>query len=179
LHISLPYNHFMPDRAHSDGNGDLHRRLAARLRDQGGDIRRLTSGLDEEALARRPVPENWSLKELVCHLWRVQEVFEMRIEAMLTENHPQITPYNPENDPEFHEKVKQTCAEMLDGFLADREELVALLDSLPPADWRHHGAHPEYPHYDVQFAVEYLIHHEAHHIYQMFQRRPVAVKPRG
>jgi hypothetical protein len=165
--------------AHFGGNGDLHRRLAARLRDQADDIRRLTSGLDEEALAHRPVPENWSLKELVCHIWRVQEVFEMRIEAMLTERNPHIKPYGPENDPEFDEKLKHTCVELLEGFFEDREELLALLDSLPPADWRNHGVHPEYPHYDVQFAVEYLVHHEAHHIYQMVQRRPVAAKLRG
>ncbi|HEX8984771.1 MAG TPA: DinB family protein [Bryobacteraceae bacterium] len=164
--------------AHSrSGNGDLHTRLAARLRDQAGDIRRLTSDLDEETLASRPVPERWSLKELVCHLWRVQEVFEMRIEAMLTETKPMIAPYVPNGDPEFDEKMKSTCAELVEAFLAEREQLLALLVSLPASDWRHQGVHPEFPEYDVQFAVEYLGHHEAHHIYQMFQRRPVHPKP--
>jgi DinB superfamily len=168
----------MAEKGLNGNSDDLHARLAARLRDQAADICRLTSGLDEKTLAARPVPENWSLKELVCHVWRVQEVFEMRIEAMLTQTNPNIKPYCPEDDSEFSAKLKNSCAELLDGLLTDREELLALLDSLPPADWRHHGTHPEYPHYDVQFAVEYLVHHEAHHIYQMFQRRPVA-KPRS
>jgi DinB superfamily len=164
--------------AHSrSGNGDLHTRLAARLRGQAEDIRRLTSDLDEEALASRPAPERWSLKELVCHLWRVQEVFEMRIESMLTQTKPTIAPYGPTDDPEFHEKMRSTCAELVEAFLAEREQLLALLVSLPPSDWRHQGVHPEFPNYDVQFAVEYLGHHEAHHIYQMFQRRPVHLKP--
>ena len=30
---------------------------------------------------------------------------------------------------------------------------------------------PQYGGYDVHFCVEYLAHHEAHHIYQMLQRR--------
>jgi uncharacterized damage-inducible protein DinB len=167
----------VPDYASSGGNDDLHPRIVARLRDHAKDIRRLTAGLDEAALAHRPVPENWSIKELLCHMWRVQEVFEMRIEAMLTETNPPITPYGPEDDSEFQEKLKSTGAELVDGFLAHREEFLALLASLPPADWRHHGRHPEYVHYDVQFAVEYLMHHEAHHIYQIFQRRPVTAKP--
>ncbi len=165
--------------AHSrSGNGDLHVGLAARLRAHAEDILRLTSGLDEETLATRSAPERWSLKELVCHLWRIQEVFEMRIEAMLTQSNPLLTPYSPEDDSEFEQKMKSTAAELLEGFLAEREQLLALLSSLPPGDWRHQGRHPEYPHYDVQFAVEYLGHHEAHHIYQMFQRRPVNQQPR-
>ncbi len=100
----------------------------------------------------------------------------MRIEAMLTESNPVIEPYGPENDPEFDAKMTHTCAELVEGFAADREELLALLASLTPADWRNQGQHREYPRYDVQFAVEYMLHHEAHHIYQMMQRRPVAAK---
>jgi len=167
----------MPANSRS-GNGDWHSRLTARLRDQAEDVRRLASGLAEEALAARVAPERWSIKELVCHIWRVQEIFEMRIEAMLTETNPSIAPYGPENDPEFDEKMKCSCAELVEGYLAEREQFLALLTSLPPSDWRHHGRHPEFPEYDVQFAVEYLGHHEAHHIYQMFQRRPVASKAR-
>jgi hypothetical protein len=153
------------------GGEELHARLAARLREQAGDIRRMLCGLDEEALASRPLPLKWSLKELLAHLWRVQEVFEARIAAMLTQTKPTLASYDQENDPEFDEKLKNSCDEILAGFLGDREELIALLNSLSAADWRHRGIHPEYRHYDVQFAIESLVYHEAHHIYQMFQRR--------
>lgn len=100
----------------------------------------------------------------------------MRIEAMLTEHNPVFAPYAQDNDPEFVEKLQNTSPALLDGMLSDREQLLALLDSLRPSDWRKHGIHPEYPHYDIQFAVEYLVHHEAHHIFQMFQRRPIGLK---
>ncbi len=165
----------MPDYTEPGGPNGVHARLAARLRDQANDIRRLTAGLDEEALAHRPIPEKWSLKEQVAHLWRVQEVFESRIEAMLTQTKPALTPYDPAGDLEFGAKLNNACEDLLAGFFGDREELAALLDSLSPADWRHRGIHPEYRHYDVQFAVEYLMHHEAHHIYQMLQRRELVV----
>jgi hypothetical protein len=161
----------MPAYAERGGADGLHTRLAARLRDQANDIRRLVSGLDEEALARRPIPEKWSLKELVAHLWRVQEVFESRIEAMLTRTKPTLKSYDPEGDLEFAAKLANTSGDLLAGFLGDREELASLLDSLSPGDWRHRGIHPEYRHYDVQLAVEYMACHEAHHIYQMLQRR--------
>lgn len=150
---------------------EVHGRLAARLREQANDVRRLTAGLDEDSLAERTIPGKWSLKEIVCHLWRVQEVFEGRIEAMLTQANPSIVPYSPDQDSEFGEKLQSQAAELVEGFLAEREQLVTLLASLSASDWRRSGSHPEYPHYDVQFQVEYMTYHEAHHIYQMIQRR--------
>ncbi len=146
-------------------------RLVSRLQDQGQEMRRLVSGLDEETLAARTVPGKWSLKELVAHLWRVQEVFEARIESMLTENNPIISRYEPDGDPEFDEKLRATTEELLSGILTEREQLLALLDSLSTGDWHRPGSHPEFPHYDVSFQVELLVWHEAHHIYQMMHRR--------
>jgi len=35
----------------------------------------LVSGLDEATFAKRIKPDQWSLKELVCHLDRVQQIF--------------------------------------------------------------------------------------------------------
>jgi hypothetical protein len=148
-----------------------HQRLVMRLRDQANEVARLVSGLDEDVLARRTVPGKWSLKELVAHLWRVQEVFEGRIEAMLTHSDPPIGRYEPDGDPEFEEKLKSTACELLEGFRTEREQLTTLLDSLSTGDWHRAGAHPDFPHYDVHFQIEYMIWHEAHHIYQMLQRR--------
>ncbi len=150
---------------------DPHSRLVVRLQSQAEDVRRLTSGLDEAALAQRGVPGKWSLKELVCHLWRVQEVFEGRIEALLTQNHPTIVPYTTEGDSEFEEKLKCPGAELEEGFLTEREQFITLLASLSAGDWRRSGVHPEFPYYDVHFQVEAMVHHEAHHVYQIFQRR--------
>ncbi|HET9320663.1 MAG TPA: hypothetical protein VFO27_12840, partial [Bryobacteraceae bacterium] len=62
----------MPEHhTHSDKH-EAHRRLIARLRQQADDVRRIAAGLDEVSLAKRTIPEKWSLKELVCHLHRVQ-----------------------------------------------------------------------------------------------------------
>jgi hypothetical protein len=150
---------------------ELHRKLVGRLRQQAEDVRRLTSGLDEDSLARRLKPAQWSLKELVCHLWRVQQVFAGRIEAMLARDHPAITRYDPEGDPEFERLAALPASESLAGFLDHRARLAGRLDTLSPADWHRPGRHPEFPCYDVHFQVEYMAHHEAHHIYQMYQRR--------
>src|SRR3984893_10846414 len=160
----------MSEHAHKDKH-EAHRQLVDRLRQQANDVRRLTSGLDEEMLAKRTVPEKWSLKELVCHLHRVQEIFAGRVEATLAEDNPAIARYEPEGDAEFEKMAAKPAKDSLTGFLENRERLAQRLAALTPAEWHRRGAHPEFPNYDVHFQVEYMTHHEAHHIYQMFQRR--------
>ena len=150
---------------------EAHRRLIARLREQADDIRRITSGLDEQQLATRTFPEKWSLKELVCHLWRIHQVFDGRLDVMLAQDNPAVANYEPEGDPEFDKMAARPAAESLAGFAADRERLAARLEGLSPAAWHRTGRHPEFGHYDVHFLVEYMALHEAHHMYQMYQRR--------
>lgn len=153
-------------------------RLIARLRDQAREIYRLVSGLPENQLAQRLEAGQWSLKELLCHLWRVQQVFESRIQLMLTEDNPEIAIYEPDGDPQFERLAARPTAELLSGFLSDRQRLLKRLETLEETAWQRTGAHPEFPRYDVGFQVEYMAHHEAHHIYQMFQRRALLAAPR-
>lgn len=161
----------MPEHhTHSDKH-EAHRRLIARLRQQADDITRIAAGLDEASLAKRTIPDKWSLKELVCHLHRVQQVFEGRVASMLAQDNPAITVYSPDDDAEFEKMLSRPAKDALAAFLEDRERLAAQWEELSPGEWHRSGRHPEYTHYDVHFQVEYMVHHEAHHIYQMFQRR--------
>jgi len=161
----------MPEHhTHSDKH-EAHRRLIARLRQQADDITRIAAGLDEASLAKRTIPDKWSLKELLCHLHRVQQVFESRIASMLAQDNPAITVYSPDDDAEFEKMLSRPAKDALAAFLEDRERLAAQWEELSPGEWHRSGRHPEYPHYDVHFQVEYMVHHEAHHVYQMFQRR--------
>jgi DinB family protein len=149
----------------------VHARIVERLQGQVEDVTRMVAGLSEPELARRTVPDKWSVKELICHLDRIQEVFDERVEAMLGQENPKLPPYEPDGDPGFDERVRRTTVDTLASFRMRRERLIARLEELRPADWHRPGRHPEYANYDVHFCVEYLAHHEAHHLYQMFQRR--------
>jgi hypothetical protein len=148
-----------------------HARVVQRLRDQADDVRRLVAGLDEESLSKRTIPEKWSLKELVCHVLKVQRVFSERLERMLAEENPSVTSYKAENDPDFEKMTARQAEETLAAYLAERERHLERLEDLSPAQWHRVAQHPDFPIYDVHFQTDYLAHHEAHHIYQMLQRR--------
>ena len=96
---------------------------------------------------------------------------------MLAAEGAPIVSYMPEGDPEFPAIARKSAAELWKWYEDTRNRIVAKLPRLSPADWHRKGSHPEYPAYDVHFAMEYLAHHEAHHAYQMFQRRPSGTTP--
>jgi uncharacterized damage-inducible protein DinB len=154
-----------------DAKHEAHRRLVHRLEDQAADVDRLTRDLDDEALARRVVEGKWSLKELAGHLWRVQQVFEGRLETMLSTENPELASWNPDNDAAFDQMLEAGSRKVVDGFLGGRKAFLERLARLQPAEWHRPAQHPDFPSYDVHFMVEYLAHHEAHHLYQMYTRR--------
>ncbi len=134
-------------------------------------MRRLCAELDEATISRRVKPEKWSVKEVLAHIGRVQQVFEGRLEALLTKENPTIVGYEPEGDPEFEAIAKKSAAELLKWYEETRGRIVARLEKLSKDDWHRPGRHAEYPAYDVHFCMEYMGHHEAHHMFQMFERR--------
>ena len=147
-----------------------HSRLIERLKTQGEDVRRLCTGMDEETIARRVKPEQWSVKEVLAHIARLQQVFEGRLEALLTQKNPTIKGYEPEEDAEFPAIAAKSSAELLKWFEDTRGRIVTRLEKLGKEDWHRAGRHAEYPAYDVHFCMEYMGHHEAHHMFQVFER---------
>jgi hypothetical protein len=157
-----------------------HTRIIARLRDHALEVRRLFAGLDEDALNRKVVPAKWSLKEILCHISRTQRVFDARLDTLLAEDNPQITYYGAEGDLLFEEMADHPAAGTLEEFLTERGLLIGRLEKLSLEEWHRPGRHPEFDNYDVHLQMDYLAHHEAHHVYQMFQRRtPLGQVPAG
>jgi hypothetical protein len=151
---------------------EAHDRLIQRIHMQANDVQRFTDGLHENHLSKHVVPNRWSLKELACHLRRVQEVYvRERLELMLARENPELPAYDPDGDPRFSEMAAQPTAETIAAFLAERDQLVARLKSLTTEQWHRPGRHPVYSQGDVYSLTDYLAHHEAHHVYQMYQRR--------
>lgn len=152
-------------------------RLARRLYEQAEHLERLTRGLKETVLSTRPPSGEWSLKELICHVWRVQQVFVQRLDLMLAQTDPALSSYDPDEDHESDRLLERSALDIRRSFLEDRLKLLGRLEQLTETEWRRTGRHPEYNHYDVRFLVEYLVYHEAHHIYQMIQRRAMLERP--
>jgi len=107
-------------------------------------------------------------------------VFDARLDTLLAEDNPQITYYGAEGDLLFEEMADHPAAGTLEEFLTERGLLIGRLEKLSLEEWHRPGRHPEFDNYDVHLQMDYLAHHEAHHVYQIFQRRtPLGPVPAG
>jgi hypothetical protein len=150
--------------------GTVHQKVCGQLEHQAQDLGRLTWGLTSEDLARAIVPGKWSIQEIFAHLTSFQETIARRIERTLIEDQPTLDRFRPDEDPRFEALRSRPFAETFERFNRQRSRLTLRLRKLASPDWHRVGRH-EYPNYSVHFAAEYLAWHEAHHLYQVLQRR--------
>jgi DinB superfamily len=120
-----------------------------------------------EVVKRRPAPRKWSAHEHACHLAVVHPIFFTRLEQMLSDPAPRITPYNPSAEDEDGRLLEMDLADALDQFTRDRRRLVERLRTLEPADWQRTAEHDEYSHYSMFIMFRHLAMHDMLHAYRI------------
>jgi hypothetical protein len=120
-----------------------------------------------ELLKRRPAPTRWSAHEHACHLSVVHHLFFDRLERMLAEPSPVITPYEPGLSDPDDLLLKLDLERSLEEYVNDRRRLVARLRQLSLRDWQRTAQHPEYSHYSVFIMFRHLALHDFLHAYRI------------
>src|SRR5262249_38421557 len=142
----------------------LHRSLADRLhrlRTTPDDISAALDGKTDDVVCRRPDRQNWSAREILCHLRDVEELFLIRFQTILALDEPTILtfaaahdalkawgigdgvghPLDPDRWADERQYTRCDAGLALVAFRRRRLEVVRLLDALSPAQWRRGGIH--------------------------------------
>ena len=134
----------------------------ARLARAADDLAAAISGRDDTALSRRPAPEAWAAKEIVCHLRDIEELCMLRYHAMLSMEEPRMFvvgvtasdpaawglvggapyPLEAERWAEERQYLRNDTGEALAAFRRRRGEALGLLRALTPAQWERGGLVP-------------------------------------
>jgi hypothetical protein len=117
-------------------------------------------------LKRRPGPGRWSAHEHACHIATDHPLFFGRLDRMLGEEAPRITPVDASQDPPGM-LMSMDLDESLARFARERGELVERLRLLTPAEWERRGRHPDYPVYTVFVMFRHLAMHGMLHAYRI------------
>jgi len=141
--------------------------IIAALENAPGIILPLVREVPPAVLKRPPKPGKWSAHEHACHLAVVHKIFFQRLDAMLSNPKPRITPYNPDQNEVEDHLLKMELDESLERFVADRRRLVETLMALRPEDWSRTAEHPEYSHYSVFVMFRHLALHDLFHAYRI------------
>jgi len=112
------------------------------LRTNAGRWRELTDGLDDELLARRPAPGEWSALECLGHATDAEgAVFAARVRAFLS-GEPRLASFDPDADGTPLDETTEAAA-LVTCHATLRAESLALLETVTESDLDRTSVHEE------------------------------------
>lgn len=148
---------------------NLSSSIALRLQYQHQTINELIEGHAEDQLKLRTIPDKWSLFENIVHLVSYQDIFQQRIDKILTGTNPSFERYVAENDPRFDEYLQQPLQQLLQTLHSVRKQFYDRLNHLSIDKLLFFGHHPKYGALTLVQWTEFFLLHEAHHLFTMFK----------
>jgi DinB superfamily len=123
---------------------------------------------------KRPEPTKWSIAEIVAHLADTELVGGYRIRAILGAPGSQIIGFDQDRWVTALHYDKRNLQKPFEQYRALREANLALLKSLTPEQWKHHGIHNERSAETIETIVRMFAGHDLNHFQQI--ERIVAAK---
>jgi DinB superfamily len=135
------------------------------------DLAAAIRGQSEAALVRRPDSKNWAANEVIFHLRDIEEVYFVRIHAILLNDEPKIyaDPSGAAADrfAEDRQYQRNHAVQALAAFRRRREESLALLRSLTPEQRQRGCLHPTRGRITIDAIVTLLTWHDDNHLDQL------------
>jgi hypothetical protein len=129
-------------------------------------IQQRTRALAVEVLDRRPAAGEWSVAELVGHLWDAEIAYAFRARIILTRDHPRLIGYDQEA---WARLARPAFVELLAAFTALRTANLVLIKGTPVALWDRLGIHEERGPTSYRLATETIAGHDRAHLLQLDQ----------
>ena len=147
---------------HLEGKDPLKLQAAAPAR-----LAKLLKGVTPAKARKRPAPGKWSIAEIVAHIADTELVGGYRIRAILGEPGTQIIGFDQDAWVTALHYDKRDLKKSFEQYRTLREANLALLKSLAPEQWKHHGMHNERGPETVETIVKMFAGHDINHIQQI------------
>jgi FMN phosphatase YigB (HAD superfamily) len=129
--------------------------------------------LPDEAWTYCPLPGEWCLAEITCHLRDVDlEVNIPRFKKIIAEENPFIPGIDTDSWVYERGYISQDCNEALVVFIKNRMELISLLESLKPEDWQRTARHAIFGPTKLSEIVNIIAEHDRLHLQQIVKTIP-------
>lgn len=129
-------------------------------------FREQAKGLSDELLGRRPWQGEWSVAELLGHLWDAEIAFSFRARLILAQDTPRLVGYDQNA---WANLARLPFAPLLDAFTALRTANLALIRQTPEALWNRFGHHDERGPTSFRLLTETMAGHDTAHLKQLEQ----------
>jgi DinB family protein len=129
-------------------------RLLWNLKSLPNELHDLLRDLDEGTLRLRPIPNKWSIKEIMCHLRDMERLaYLARYRRMLSEDNPLLPNVDQDRLAFESDYINQDAKMALDEFKRLRWETLQTLHNAPLESWSRTGRHET----DGPMSVEQLV----------------------
>ncbi len=143
-------------------------------------LRHCLEGLTEVDLKAKPIPEKWSIAEIIIHLADGEMIGSCRIRQAYT-NHAGPFPYYDQavwaDSMRYQNQSVEFINLNLEMFDILRKTTANLLTGFNEADWAKTGLHPERGEMTIRGLLELYADHSERHIEQILKRRNLLGKP--
>jgi hypothetical protein len=142
----------------------------APLKIQAATAKRLSRVIGRASAAKlrkRPAPGKWSAAEILAHLADCEIVVGWRMRQILGAPGTPIQPFDQDSWCAAGHYEKRDARKSLEQFRAAREGNLALLKSLTPEQWKHHGMHAERGVETIEQIVRMMAGHDVNHSKQV------------
>jgi hypothetical protein len=130
-------------------------------------LERLIKGMPASKLRKRPAPEKWSAGEILAHLADSEIVIGWRLRQILGAPGTPSQAYDQDSWAAAGHYEKRDARKSAEQFRVVREANLALLKSLAPEQWKHHGMHSERGVETVEHIVRMIAGHDINHTRQV------------
>ena len=139
------------------------------LRSLPNELGDLLTELDEETLRWRPVPNKWSIKEIMCHLRDMErDAYLARYRRILAEDNPALPSVDQDKLAIERDYINQDARAALVEFKELRASTIQTLESAPAESWLRRGAHETEGSMTIeQLAVRQIKGNDLNHLAQM------------
>jgi hypothetical protein len=130
-------------------------------------LTRMVEGISAAKLRKRPEPGKWSATEILAHLADVEIVIGWRMRSILGNPGTPVQAYDQNAWVIAGHYEKRDPKHSLGVHKVLREANLALLKSLAPDQWQHHGQHAERGRETIDQIVRMVAGHDINHIRQI------------
>jgi len=124
------------------------------------------AGLSDDRLTTRPQPTEWSVAELLGHVWDAEIAYSFRARLILAQDSPPLIGYDQDA---WARLAKPPFADLLEAYVAIRTTNLALITQTPPELWDRLGIHEERGPTTFRLLNETLAGHDRAHLKQLDQ----------
>jgi hypothetical protein len=132
-----------------------------------GKLAALLKGKTGKQLMRRPVPDKWSVAEILAHLADAELAISWRLRQVLANNAVPIQAYDQDLWAKTFNYARRDPRQSLANFRSLREANLALLKSVPRKLWENYGVHAERGNESVNHIVKMVAGHDLNHLQQI------------